>query len=128
MTAAATPQPSSRPSEGDDAGRDEHDPTSIRVATEGTTVVIAVEHCLDMPTGEALLSAASAAVATGPTRLDIDLRALDDFTQEGADALVSCRELSAKLTEGLHYRTGRGPGRDALLAAYSELAPDETPD
>ncbi|HEY3144451.1 MAG TPA: hypothetical protein VGJ86_25195 [Acidimicrobiales bacterium] len=95
--------------------------TSIRVATEGTTVVIAVERCLDSPTGEALLSAASAALATGPTRLDIDLRALENFTPEGADALVSCRELSGQLAEGLHYRTGRGPGRDALLAAYSEF-------
>jgi hypothetical protein len=128
MTAAATPQPSSRPSTGDDDSRDAQDPTSIRVATEGTTVVIAVEHCLDSPTGEALLNAASAAVATGPTRLDIDLRALETFTREGADALVSCRELSSKLTEGLHYRTGRGPGRDALLAAYSELTPEQTPD
>jgi hypothetical protein len=128
MTAAATPPPSSRPPAGTDDSRDELDPKSIRVATEGTTVVIAVERCLDSPTGEALISAASAAVAAGPTRLDIDLRALENFTQEGADALVSCRELSSKLTEGLHYRTGRGPGRDALLAAYSELTPEETPD
>jgi hypothetical protein len=131
MTAAATPPSSSRsPAEvtderdPDDRGpgdQEDQDPTSIRVATEGTTVVIAVEHCLDMPTGEALLSAAAAAVAAGPTRLDIDLRALENFTLEGADALVGCRALSAKLAGGLHYRTGRGPGRDALLAAYSDL-------
>lgn len=125
MTAAAPPSPD-RPSGTDDRSADQSDPdeTSIRVATEGTTVVIAVERCLDVPTGEALLSAASAAVATGPTRLDIDLRALENFTLEGADALVSCKALSDQLTEGLHYRTGRGPGRDALLAAYSELDAD----
>jgi hypothetical protein len=128
MTAAATPSPTRPPSGGSDEATapetdrgTEVEATSIRVATEGTTVVIAVERCLDSPTGEALLSAASAALATGPTRLDIDLRALENFTPEGADALVSCRELSGQLAEGLHYRTGRGPGRDALLAAYSEF-------
>jgi hypothetical protein len=128
MTAAAMPPSSPRPSSGGSDNHDDQDPTSIRVATEGTTVVIAVERCLDMPTGEALISAASAAVAAGPSRLDIDLRALENFTPEGADALASCRALSPQLSEGLHYRTGRGPGRDALLAAYSELGADETPD
>ena len=98
---------------------EDEDNSSIRVATDGTTVVIAVVRCLDIPTGEALISAANAAVATGPTRLDIDLRALENFTQEGADALASCRVLGSRLAEGLHYRTGRGPGRDALLAAYT---------
>jgi hypothetical protein len=100
----------------------------IRVAKEGTTVVIAVEGDLDVTTGEALIDAAEAAVRTGPTRLDIDLRALEDFDEEGAGALVSCRELGAKLAEGLHYRTGRGPGRDALLTAYSETADSLQPE
>ena len=127
MTAAASP---TRPPSGGTDGTYipiDHDMTSIRVETEGSTVVISVERCLDNIVGEALLSAASAAVATGPTRLDIDLRSLEDFTDEGADALVSCRELGAKLAEGLHYRTGRGPGRDALLTAYRDLqiAPDD---
>lgn len=130
MTAAASPSPTRPPSGGsadrvegptdDSASADgDEDKTSISVAKEGTTVVIAVARCLDIPTGEALVSAANAAVATGPSRLDIDLRALENFTQEGADALASCRSLGAQLAEGLHYRTGRGPGRDALLAAYT---------
>lgn len=96
----------------------------MRVVIEGTTVVIAVEGNLDLSTGEALLTAASGAVGTGTTRLDIDLRALDDFSDEGATALVHCRELGAHLAEGLHYRTGRGPGREALLAAYTDIDPD----
>jgi hypothetical protein len=132
MTAAATPSPARPPLDGPDDRSDpdsqrdaDLDDSPIRVATEGTTVVIAVERCLDSPTGEALLNAVSGAMATGPTRLDIDLRALENFTPEGADALVSCRKLSSELVEGLHYRTGRGPGRDALLAAYSELGPDD---
>jgi hypothetical protein len=94
--------------------------TPIAVTTEGTTVVIAVERCLDRIAGDALLDAASAALATGPSRLDIDLRALESYTDDGARSLVSCRSLGAHLAEGLHYRTGRGPGRDALLAAYAD--------
>lgn len=96
------------------------DGTPIAVTTEGTTVVIAVEQCLDRIAGDALLDAAAAAVATGPSRLDIDLRALESYTDDGARSLVSCRSLGAHLAEGLHYRTGRGPGRDALLAAYAD--------
>jgi hypothetical protein len=130
MTAAASPTPARPSSDGrdDSAGEPTEDPssadvdedtTAIRVATEGTTVVIAVARCLDVPTGEALLSAATAAVATRPSRLDIDLRELENYTPEGAGALASCRALASELTEGLHYRTGRGPGRDALLAAYT---------
>jgi hypothetical protein len=125
MTAAASP--SRTPSGGHDgrnSSRDDQDAPNVTVATEGTTVVIAVEGNLNLTTGEALLSAASAAVGTGTTRLDIDLRALDDFSDEGASALVSCRELGAHLAEGLHYRTGRGPGREALLAAYTDIDPD----
>ena len=54
-----------------------------------------------------------------PERVDIDLAALQSWTQEGAVALVRCREVCGDLPDGLHYRTGRGPGRAALLAAYA---------
>jgi hypothetical protein len=123
MTAAASP---TRPPTGEHAGRtasrDEQDTSPITVHQEGTTVIIAVGGNLDLTTGEALLSAANAAVEeTGTTRLDIDLRALDEFNDEGANALVSCRQLGARLAGGLHYRTGRGPGREALLAAYTDI-------
>jgi hypothetical protein len=94
--------------------------SSITVTSEGSTVVIAVERMLDAREGEALVEAARAALAAGPARLDIDLRALEGYTDDGARALVACRELGAQLAEGLHYRTGRGPGRDALLTAYQE--------
>ena len=92
----------------------------IDVTTEGTTVVLAVVRCLDEAAGGALLDAASAALDAQPTRIDVDLRSLDSFTDAGARALVGCRDLGAKLPEGLHYRTGRGPGREALLAAYTD--------
>jgi hypothetical protein len=94
----------------------------IDVTTEGDTVVIAVAHKLDEETGVALIDAATAAADSGPRRIDVDLRALESFTDEGARSLVGCRDLGARLPEGLHYRTGRGPGRDALLAAYTDVS------
>lgn len=103
------------------SGDDVQTRSPIDITTEGTTVVLAVVRCLDEAAGGALLDAASAAVVAGPTRrIEVDLRALDSFTDAGARALVGCRDLGAKLPEGLHYRTGRGPGRDALLAAYTD--------
>ncbi|HEX6311257.1 MAG TPA: hypothetical protein VF152_06490 [Acidimicrobiia bacterium] len=123
MSAAPTGSSARPPAAGSDASAEAANSlagTPIAVTTEGTTVVIAVEHRLDRFAGDALLDAASAAVATGPSRLDIDLRKLESFTDEGARSLVSCRTLGSHLAEGLHYRTGRGPGRDALLAAYAD--------
>ena len=92
----------------------------IDISTNGGTVVLAVVRCLDEAAGGALLDATSAALDRGPSRIEVDLRALDSFTDAGARALVGCRDLGSKLPEGLHYRTGRGPGREALLAAYTD--------
>jgi hypothetical protein len=100
------------------------EPATINVTSEGTAVVIAVEGGLDQSTGVALVDAATAAVATGPSHLDIDLRGLESFTDEGARALVTCRAVGSDLLGGLHYRTSRGPGREALLAAYRDLETD----
>lgn len=123
-TAGSPPRPNTDGSDGSpvtDAHTAHYDRgSSITVSTEGSTVVIAVERTLDAREGAALVDAARAALAAGPARLDIDLRALEAYTDEGARALVACRELGVKLAEGLHYRTGKGPGREALLAAYQE--------
>jgi|RhiMethySRZTD1v2_1073278.scaffolds.fasta_scaffold01347_29 hypothetical protein len=99
----------------------------IAVHTEGRTVVLAVVHCLDEAAGGALLDATSAAVDARSERVDVDLRSLESFTHAGARALVGCRDLGAGLPEGLHYRTGRGPGRDALMAAYDDPANGSSP-
>jgi hypothetical protein len=128
MTSAAAGSPAGLPSGtttiGSDATIDTPLEPSVRspidITTEGNTVVLAVVRCLDEAAGGALLDAASAALNSQPTRIDVDLRALDSFTDAGARALVGCRDLGAKLPGGLHYRTGRGPGRDALLAAYTD--------
>jgi G:T/U-mismatch repair DNA glycosylase len=91
----------------------------VTVRTEGAAVVLELSDTLDATVGRALVDAATAAVADAPDRLDIDLRKLRTWTPDGAIALVRCREICTDLTDGLHYRTGRGPGRDALLSAYS---------
>ena len=82
-------------------------------------MVLELSDALDAAVGQTLVDAATAAVADAPDRLDIDLRQLRSWTQDGALSLVRCREICSELTDGLHYRTGRGPGRDALLAAYT---------
>jgi hypothetical protein len=125
MSAATAGSPTRPTAAGSDAPASSMpEPAAINVTSDGTAVVIAVEGGLDQSTGNALIDAATAAVATGPSHLDIDLRGLDSFTDEGAMALVTCRSLGSDLPGGLHYRTSRGPGREALLAAYRDLEPD----
>ena len=91
----------------------------MTVRTDGAAVVLELSTTLDDTVGRALVDAATAAVATAPQRLDIDLRNLESWTPDGASALVRCREICGDLAGGLHYRTGRGPGREALLSAYA---------
>jgi hypothetical protein len=93
----------------------------VRVTTEGGVAVLSVWGCLDAEVGAALRAAAEAAATQRACRLDIDLRQVAAFTPEGAVALRNCRDAGTGLQEGLHYRTGRGPGRQALLAAYTPV-------
>ena len=92
----------------------------VDVHADETGVVLTIQGCLDQTVGEALVQATATVVGEGATRVEIDLCSLTGFTEDGACALRACRELSAGLTDGLHYRTGQGPGRDALLAAYAD--------
>lgn len=91
----------------------------VTVRTDGAAVVLELSDSLDLQVGLALLDAVTSAVASNPERVDIDLCSITTWTEDGARALVQCRELCRELPDGLHYRTGRGPGRDALLAAYA---------
>jgi hypothetical protein len=83
-------------------------------------VVLTIEGSLDGTAGAALVHATKAAADDGAPRIDIDLRSITDFTDEGARSLLRCRELCGALLDGLHYRTGQGPGREALLTAYAD--------
>jgi hypothetical protein len=92
---------------------------SLEVRSADGVVVIAVSGTLDADCGDELVRATRAWVGDGTTRVEIDLKCLDAFTMEGAAALVACRQLGDRLTGGLHYLTGQGAGREALLAAYA---------
>jgi hypothetical protein len=87
--------------------------------TEGAAVVLEPSPNLDSAVGTALLDTVAAVVATGPERVEIDLCSVTAWTPDGAQALVACRDLCHGVPDGLHYRACEGPGRDALLAAYS---------
>ena len=98
-------------------------PSTARVSRSGdlTGVVLTVAGTLDRGAGEALVTATTLAVADGASRLDIDLSGVDDFDDEGAEALLTCRNLTVDVAAGLHYRTcGPGAGQDALLKAYAD--------
>jgi hypothetical protein len=92
---------------------------SVTVRSDGAAVVLELSSTLDAPIGGALVDAVVSAVAMAAGRVEIDLQQLSAWTPEGAEALVRCRELCRDIPGGLHYRTGRGPGREALLAAYA---------
>jgi anti-anti-sigma regulatory factor len=93
---------------------------AVDVAHEDTGVVLTIQGCLDAAVGAVLVRTTAAALEGPGGRLDIDLRSLTGFTGAGAGSLVACRELCADLPDGLHYRTGQGPGAEALLAAYAD--------
>lgn len=83
-------------------------------------MVLTIHGTLDQTMAEALLHATASVVGDGATRVEIDLCSLAGFTDDGACGLAACRKLCAGLPEGLHYRTGQGPGRDALLVAFAD--------
>lgn len=96
----------------------------LEVVLDDGILTLTISGHLDAVVGEALHQAAEGASAQQARRLDIDLRLVASFTVEGAAALRACRLRAAGLREGLQYRTGRGPGRDALLAAYPPVEID----
>jgi hypothetical protein len=90
----------------------------VEPAAAGTTVTIRVAGVLDGVAGAALVDTLRAELDRGPSRIDIDLAALEGYTEDGLAALASCRELATGLADGLHYRTEGGPGQQALLDAF----------
>lgn len=91
----------------------------VTVHADGAAVVLELSDHLNLLVGQMLVDAVATALGPQPERVEIDLQALETWTPEGARALVECRDLCRDVPDGLHYRTGRGPGRDALLAAYT---------
>jgi hypothetical protein len=93
--------------------------TGVSVRRDDSLVTILVSGTLDANGGVELLAALQAEL-DGATRLDIDLLGVTGSTPEGARSLLRARSFSARLTGGLHFRTGPGAGQDALLEAFAE--------
>ena len=98
----------------------------VTVRSEGAAVVLELSDSLDATAGDALVDAATAAVADAPERLDIDLRTLRSWTPTAPSPSCAAGSICADLADGLHYRTGRGPGprraaRRLLLTRRGEL-------
>lgn len=87
---------------------------------------------LDGEAGLRLLEQARHALAAGATRLDIDLSEVTAYTPAGSAALLACRDLpcpdDGATVADVHYRTSRGPGRDALLEAFAGVRDDHGDD
>ncbi len=92
---------------------------SVAVSFEEQVVVLTIQGGLDHDTGRMIIAAAAAVSDEEVHRLDIDLRGVTHFTEEGIMALAQCRVTSRPLKEGLHFRTSQGPGREALIAAFA---------
>ena len=95
------------------------------VEREGALVTITVRGRLDANAGVELLATLQDEIDGGPSRVDVDLQAVEDWTPEGARALRRARRLGRVLEDGLHYRCAAGAGHDALLTAFDDLADDD---
>lgn len=89
----------------------------VAVVVEPDSVILTVHDVLDADAARHLVEAAREAGVGGAT-VEIDLRELAGHTPEGAEGLIRCRHLAEEWPGGLVYRSGRGAGREALLAAY----------
>jgi len=90
------------------------------VEREGDLVTITLRGRLDAHAGVELLAALQEEIDGGPSRVDVDLQAVEDWTPEGARALRRARRLARVLDDGLHYRCAAGAGHDALLDAFTD--------
>ena len=95
------------------------------VEREGALVTITVRGRLDANAGVELLATLQDEIDGGPSRVDVDLQAVEDWTPEGARALRRARRLGRVLEDGLHYRCAAGAGHDALLTAFDDLTDDD---
>jgi hypothetical protein len=74
---------------------------------------------LDVRTGGELLHVVRSAVDRHPSRLEIDLQAMETFTPEGVAALSACGAYTGSFPGGLHMRTMGDAAREAVLTAFS---------
>jgi len=91
----------------------------VLVAFDDDVVTISLHGRLDGGMVHLILAALWSAIERGVARVDLDLLAVRSWTETGAEALRRCRALAAGQPVGLRFRTAAGPGRDALLFAFT---------
>jgi hypothetical protein len=99
-------------------------PGRVQAVSVGSTLTLLVHGRLDDVAGAQLLDAVAAGLVPGIVRLDVDLRDVDGFTDDGAAALVRVRDLGSALADGVRYRSAAGAGGDAFLSAFATPDPD----
>jgi hypothetical protein len=98
-------------------------PGLVQALTVGSTLTLLVHGPLDAATAHALVEAARAGLGPDVDRLEVDLRDVEGYTEDGAGGLLELRELGTGLANGVHYRTTAGAGGEAFLAAFA--SPDD---
>ncbi len=78
-------------------------------------VCITLKERLDEVGGQQLLEAADAVAANGGTRITVDLREINTFTEGGVKAATACCRLASGLPKGVSFVASTGPSRQALL-------------
>lgn len=92
----------------------------VRTTVEGDRTTVSITGVLDIHAGRALVAAVAEAVQAGRRRLEVELSDISGYDDDGAGALLACRDLGQTLADGLHYRTcSGGPGQEVLLHAYA---------
>jgi hypothetical protein len=81
------------------------------------TLVLRPEGCLDDDAGQALVTAARAAVGRPAARVEIVLDGIESFTDGGIAALNACARLHDQVAGGVGLLASGGAGRAVLLAA-----------
>ncbi len=93
------------------------------VEVDDDVVTISLYGRLDGGAAHLIMKALWAAIERGAARIDLDLLAVRSWTEGGAEVLARCRALTSERPVGLRFRTGAGPGRDALIFAFMSSGP-----
>jgi hypothetical protein len=94
------------------------DKMTVRSTVEDSTATITLSGHLAAGGATVLLDAVRDAIDNNAARIDLDLRRVTSFDDKGLAGLAACRDISAELPDGLHYRTDGDTSQAALLAAF----------
>lgn len=100
------------------AGRNDAD-KDARDDGDGRDAEVVVEGRLDESSAFELLGAVHAAVAHGKNHLEVDLRRVTSYTDDGVAAITECLALRRELDRGVALHVATEAGRQVLLASMA---------